>query len=136
MQGFTMLSLPDIATEDQPGGTGLHDLARLVYHVIIVSFLAAGQQHQCAAGRSDECRQCLLGSEVTVVFGPNTGPAAGVWPGHLHQVGTELGSDTGGVINGIERVPPASLIDGRATRVRPDDERHAVSFGIGADLAE
>src|SRR2546421_11596197 len=112
-----MLPLPDIATEDQPGGAGLHDLAGLVDHPLVVALLAAGQPHQGATGRADECREHLLGGEVTAVLGPNTGPVGGVRPGYLHQVGTELGGDAGGVVNGVERVPPTSLIDGGATRV-------------------
>ena len=45
-QRLVVLALPDVAAEDQPGGAGLHRLARLLEHRVVAGLAAAGDQHQ------------------------------------------------------------------------------------------
>lgn len=55
-----MFALPYVATEDQPSGTGLHRLAGLLSHRIVIGLAAAGDEQQRPARRTDNLVDRML----------------------------------------------------------------------------
>ena len=133
------LALPDVAAVDHARAARLHDVAGLAEQLVVVDLRAAREHDQRAPGRLDHLAHGLLLGDLELVVGRGRELVllgVELRQVELDHVGAHLHRHPGGVVDRVEGVLAALLVERRAARVGPDHERHPVAVAVLAHALE